>query len=120
MIDGSWPTGSGPFRNRSQPAARSSSLVSQAVSQSAVQVSWFGVQYVRDTRGLAARSSALGDVGEVAIQPVSAVPSHSQIGCRIRVRGAPSDWVVATVHKSDEHTSELQSLMRISYAVTCL
>src|SRR3546814_6556367 len=94
MIDGSWPTGSGPFRNRSQPAARSSSLVSQAVSQSAVQVSWFGVQYVRDTRGLAARSSALGDVGEVAIQPVS--------------------------ERSEEHTSELQSLMRISYAVFCL
>src|SRR3546814_4346668 len=101
MIDGSWPTGSGPFRNRSQPAARSSSLVSQAVSQSAVQVSWFGVQYVRDTRGLAARSSALGDVGEVAIQPVSEVPSHSQIG------------------SSEEHTSELQSLMRIPYAVFC-
>src|SRR3546814_7805340 len=26
----------------------------------------------------------------------------------------------ATAHRSDEHTSELQSLMRISYAVFCL
>src|SRR3546814_15882357 len=104
MIDGSWPTGSGPFRNRSQPAARSSSLVSQAVSQSAVQVSWFGVQYVRDTRGLAARSSALGDVGEVAIQPGSEVPSHSQIGCRMRVRGGPSDWEWARVNQTRRFT----------------
>ena len=40
--------------------------------------------------GLAARSRAFGEVGEVAIQPVSVVPSHSQIGCRIRVRGVQS------------------------------
>src|SRR3546814_10701048 len=30
----------------------------------------------------------------------------------------PSSW--ATVNRSEEHTSELQSLMRISYAVFCL
>src|SRR3546814_6309856 len=28
--------------------------------------------------------------------------------------------VIAQVHRSEEHTSELQSLMRISYAVFCL
>src|SRR3546814_6467149 len=28
--------------------------------------------------------------------------------------------IVAQVHRSEEHTSELQSLMRISYAVFCL
>src|SRR3546814_9917607 len=31
-------------------------------------------------------------------------------------RGKPSDLI----HRSEEHTSELQSLMRISYAVFCL
>src|SRR3546814_8612932 len=30
------------------------------------------------------------------------------------------DWVAATLARSEEHTSELQSLMRISYAVFCL
>src|SRR3546814_3598123 len=29
-------------------------------------------------------------------------------------------YVAATDHRSEEHTSELQSLMRISYAVFCL
>src|SRR3546814_13760503 len=29
-------------------------------------------------------------------------------------------WVARATHRSEEHTSELQSLMRISYAVFCL
>src|SRR3546814_2532753 len=33
--------------------------------------------------------------------------------------GANDDWQ-RTPHRSEEHTSELQSLMRISYAVFCL
>src|SRR3546814_5757927 len=31
-----------------------------------------------------------------------------------------SDWTTSTRTRSEEHTSELQSLMRISYAVFCL
>src|SRR3546814_2249749 len=31
-----------------------------------------------------------------------------------------ADWLADPVHRSAEHTSELQSLMRISYAVFCL
>src|SRR3546814_5836577 len=33
---------------------------------------------------------------------------------------APGDGTIESVHRSEEHTSELQSLMRISYAVFCL
>src|SRR3546814_10342584 len=33
---------------------------------------------------------------------------------------APQDAATAQVKRSEEHTSELQSLMRISYAVFCL
>src|SRR3546814_17234101 len=33
---------------------------------------------------------------------------------------APSRWCGCTASRSEEHTSELQSLMRISYAVFCL
>src|SRR3546814_9983111 len=37
------------------------------------------------------------------------------------VRLKPSDFATAVeVNRSEEHTSELQSLMRISYAVLCL
>src|SRR3546814_9178872 len=37
-----------------------------------------------------------------------------------RQRHAESDVDVGAGHRSEEHTSELQSLMRISYAVFCL
>src|SRR3546814_3620551 len=48
---------------------------------------------------------------------VSAVGRQRALG-RAGVRGAGLDgWRVA---RSEEHTSELQSLMRISYAVFCL
>src|SRR3546814_8990196 len=33
---------------------------------------------------------------------------------------APSRWPIADLVRSEEHTSELQSLLRISYAVLCL
>src|SRR3546814_15926273 len=35
-------------------------------------------------------------------------------------RDAQSRWGAAVTQRSEEHTSELQSLMRISYAVFCL
>src|SRR3546814_1726307 len=38
----------------------------------------------------------------------------------IRVRHGSSLFLVAGESRSEEHTSELQSLMRISYAVFCL
>src|SRR3546814_7931941 len=34
--------------------------------------------------------------------------------------GTPGDWALFILDRSEEHTSELQSLMRISYAVSCL
>src|SRR3546814_2251162 len=32
----------------------------------------------------------------------------------------PEGWRIVHIHRSEEHTSELQSLLRISYAVFCL
>src|SRR3546814_1745042 len=49
-----------------------------------------------------------------------------QIGAVIRTGcsagGRPESWTLAAraLYRSEEHTSELQSLMRISYAVFCL
>src|SRR3546814_14581463 len=37
-----------------------------------------------------------------------------------RGRSALAEWIEARGGRSEEHTSELQSLMRISYAVFCL
>src|SRR3546814_9447088 len=48
--------------------------------------------------------------------------AHSRASCR-RDRGPPKALHhprSTTRHRSEEHTSELQSLMRISYAVFCL
>src|SRR3546814_5160930 len=52
---------------------------------------------------------------------------HRTIQSRNRLRragaGGPPDHIGATAEappRSEEHTSELQSLMRISYAVSCL
>src|SRR3546814_8697090 len=50
------------------------------------------------------------------------------LGSNVRIRSADNDYVYGEVvgfrgHRSlrsEEHTSELQSLMRISYAVFCL
>src|SRR3546814_18073434 len=41
-------------------------------------------------------------------------------GCRMRCTTSPCAAATCEVERSEEHTSELQSLMRISYAVFCL
>src|SRR3546814_3440619 len=51
----------------------------------------------------------------------SSPPSSSaplSLACPGTTRSRPS--IVSGRHRSEEHTSELQSLMRISYAVFCL
>src|SRR3546814_2765202 len=35
-------------------------------------------------------------------------------------RSVACPWTLGSIPRSEEHTSELQSLMRISYAVSCL
>src|SRR3546814_5237908 len=50
------------------------------------------------------------------------VTRHSRFvhGLRIRCFVRPKSWCPVRSGRSEEHTSELQSLMRISYAVFCL
>src|SRR3546814_7178794 len=44
-----------------------------------------------------------------------------RIGADLRLgEGRATVWTCDLTHRSEEHTSELQSLMRISYAVFCL
>src|SRR3546814_5422508 len=49
----------------------------------------------------------------------SRVPSYTLFGLRGEL-STDAGWSVFAYVRSEEHTSELQSLMRISYAVFCL
>src|SRR3546814_14184052 len=53
------------------------------------------------------------DAGGCALVVVLLSPAHLE-------RGVAHTHHAGHVHRSEEHTSELQSLMRISYAVFCL
>src|SRR3546814_8322347 len=67
--------------------------------------------------GLELRAGGPG-AAEGHSSPVLGVPD---IGFRCsRHDGSPSEIVFCCTVRSEEHTSELQSLMRISYAVFCL
>src|SRR3546814_15728050 len=55
----------------------------------------------------------LADAAEAARAMLDALPAHN------RKRESRADELTA-LRRSEEHTSELQSLMRISYAVFCL
>src|SRR3546814_4052965 len=50
----------------------------------------------------------------------AAIPAHAAIGVDRRVAGRARIAEPVPRMRSEEHTSELQSLMRISYAVFCL
>src|SRR3546814_7917854 len=54
------------------------------------------------------------DAVEAAAEPPYAFPAIRVDYVRVEPQGVPTSW------RSEEHTSELQSLMRISYAVFCL
>src|SRR3546814_2105997 len=64
------------------------------------------------------RRCSLISIGEEILrweQPLPIVSHHHPLG---RQHATPG--IGSTVKRSEEHTSELQSLMRISYAVFCL
>src|SRR3546814_4178311 len=61
-------------------------------------------------------SKCVGRVRLPAQPPLAAASFRSS---RSRI-GRPEPWQPPPLCRSEEHTSELQSLMRISYAVFCL
>src|SRR3546814_9732071 len=66
--------------------------------------------------GLGGAVQGLGDAQQLGVAPVVAQPAcvaDEPVGAR-------GEYVAELFGRSEEHTSELQSLMRISYAVFCL
>src|SRR3546814_1491305 len=53
-------------------------------------------------------------------QPQPHVTAHAVMHGRVAHHALLADLVPLGLERSEEHTSELQSLMRISYAVFCL
>ena len=90
---GSYPSGGSVPANRSQIRSRSAWSGATVATASTCTLSCSGSQYVRLTRASWRRCSIFGLLLVVAIQPTWS----SQIGWRIRVRGAPSGPTVATV-----------------------
>src|SRR3546814_1401882 len=69
---------------------------------------------------LAAMSGVMG--GEIVMLGLVALPQMFRLGYdrKLTIGLICASGELAVVAKSEEHTSELQSLMRISYAVFCL
>src|SRR3546814_10418182 len=57
-------------------------------------------------------------LGDQNGEPFAYIGEGEDIGARIRQHDVRKKWWTSA--RSEEHTSELQSLMRISYAVFCL
>src|SRR3546814_1732505 len=70
---------------------------------------------LRAPRHVAGRGARLSGTGRKA--PGFRGPQHRLTGCRF---GTRARIAANRDRRSEEHTSELQSLMRISYAVFCL
>src|SRR3546814_2574839 len=73
------------------------------------------------------RSEAMHVGNHVNRHESDIVPMHgivrsgiSKANPNLHVASLKMTCIVASAHRSEEHTSELQSLMRISYAVFCL
>src|SRR3546814_2074304 len=72
---------------------------------------------VRNRFRVSDRDDNLPD-GGTAGEPCQGVPAFGQ--CINPVDARPNEPLLPPAERSEEHTSELQSLMRISYAVFCL
>src|SRR3546814_4676199 len=81
-----------------------------------------GVAEPGTDRGHATRRGAAAAPGTAARRDPRALAGDAAAGADCRPRTLPRrpPARVFRRHKSEEHTSELQSLMRISYAVFCL
>src|SRR3546814_8864500 len=84
-------------------------------------------EYLKASKGTkeeaAAAAAKIGELANEIPEAFKVEASLSEMDAVGKNRGKPEiwlDWEGFVEHRSEEHTSELQSLMRISYAVFCL
>src|SRR3546814_5992405 len=70
------------------------------------------IEYSLGVSGRSASTSAWGD-------QLAGYACNTSMTCRVSSQ-RPNPAALACARRSEEHTSELQSLMRLSYAVFCL
>src|SRR3546814_3144277 len=79
---------------------------------------------VKDGKGNYGYNAANGEYGDMIefgiLDPTKVTRSALQNAASIAGLMITTEAMVAELPRSEEHTSELQSLMRISYAVFCL
>src|SRR3546814_9663143 len=83
-----------------------------AAEQRAARQSGVMLQLASGGASLRSGPSSVGQQGRAAEPPASLAPEVEESGRKMDL--------VGRANRSEEHTSELQSLMRISYAVFCL
>src|SRR3546814_6784335 len=106
------------------PTRRSSDLVGKLVDTSSR--SRYVARLAEGSRNVA-MPSKLEAYAQQHLTPQSRKPIDQAIAkiresieTRGRIKSGVTAWLVTAVKRSEEHTSELQSLMHISYAVFCL
>src|SRR3546814_2541303 len=93
----------------------SSDLVGDGGTERHFDAATFGVEWQAGSRRIAKMTADLGGGRTLALAPAGPVFAMSGLGYTHPLWGHGLDH-----GRSEEHTSELQSLMRISYAVFCL
>src|SRR3546814_4470483 len=99
----------------------------KVITRSEAYLTTTAVSLLRDRAKVAARRSTAShlpaeEVALVGSDNIAALEARDQLE-RLQAslaRLSPKSRLVFLAHRSEEHTSELQSLMRISYAVFCL
>src|SRR3546814_9101576 len=75
------------------------------------------IDFVEEDLPAELEQAALGEAAEVAAEIAAALDDHHR---GERLREGLSVVILGAPNRSEEHTSDLQSLMRISYAVFCV
>src|SRR3546814_3557493 len=110
-----------PAIAQGMPVHDSASLVQQvnAVRQ-AIQIAAQGKQQISEAQKLYQDLNKLTDIPQLASQLKSDALRELDTSPAVLHGFGSGDLAVVGAARSEEHTSELQSLMRISYAVFCL